>query len=767
MRVQNDILQRVNENDIEILNSNYNDFWEGITSIGNECFLGVGNLKYIYVPSTIKKVGKQAFTNCSKLEKVILSKNLLCICEDTFYGCTNLKTIVIPNNVSVIEKNAFGCCRKMTSIKLGKNLKVIGSYAFFNCFKLAKIVLPNNVEKIEEGAFYSSGLKKIYLNKNLKEIEEKAFAYCKSLETIVIPDSVKFLGKGTFEESSIRTISIGQNITYIPEECFHNCKNLERITIPQGVRTLKSHCFANSGLKEIKIKDGLMVIEKEAFLNCIDIEQIEIPKSVIEIGEDAFKGCKFNYIYKLSNGNCILSKYELVGKDIVESYNIRDIGEVYCKLLPYNNSEALERIKLLRKNGIVVTNECYENIGFMKKIFYNDNYDFMKKLSKKLDLAYTNKKYALSFYTLLYNLGAFSDDMKERQKSCNFIENLIDKYLIRLDDIQFITQDMDIVSYNPEWAEFIMNNSNFLDLIKIEKSGQYGLIAKTCNDFNKLKEFCRSNKGKQRYLKPTVTRAFQCFSNIQFDYVNETNEDIALELAKFTIRQSTFDEASDIREVYLEKRKSNRIDDHILKEELKENIFDEIDSLRAEILNDSKESTEILSDIASERFTYEFLSKYDPINFVIGKYCTCCAHLEGAGKGVVYASVLNPDCQNLVIRDNMGLIVAKAMLYINREQGYGVFNNFEVNDNIDEESKELIYAKIKKGVSDFANKYNELNKDKPITQINVGMGYNDLNAQVRKYEKRGKILQAIDFSADLCTYYDGDWQDEQYVIWKK
>ena len=58
-----------------------------------------------------------------------------------------------------------------------------------------------------------------------------------------------------------------------------------------------------------------------------------------------------------------------------------------------------------------------------------------------------------------------------------------------------------------------------------------------------------------------------------------------------------------------------------------------------------------LNEVANDKFTYEFLSKYDPRNFTLGKYCSCCAHLEGVGYGIMRASILHPDCQNLVIKN--------------------------------------------------------------------------------------------------------------------
>ena len=257
-------------------------------------------------------------------------------------------------------------------------------------------------------------------------------------------------------------------------------------------------------------------------------------------------------------------------------------------------------------------------------------------------------------------------------------------------------------------------------------------------------------------------------SSARFNNVNSFNKDIAETISLYTKRQESFDYATEIREEYLSLKEDNKINDHLLKEELKEkDIFQQIDEEREKTLNNTKETLIILNELANKRFTYEFLSKYDPKNFVLGKYCSCCAHLEGAGHGIMKASILHPDCQNLVIKDYKGKIIAKSTLYINRSQGYGVFNNVEIDHRFigDKNAMKMIHDKYIEAVSAFATEYNKKNPAKPLTQINVGMGLNDLTELLKKHEKKSStILKGINFSQ--FGGYNGDWQNEQYIVWE-
>ena len=97
-----------------------------------------------------------------------------------------------------------------------------------------------------------------------------------------------------------------------------------------------------------------------------------------------------------------------------------------------------------------------------------------------------------------------------------------------------------------------------------------------------------------------------------------------------------------------------------------------------------------------------------------------------------------------------------------------MFNNVEVNTNANAQDLDLIYNKYKEAINNFVTRYNEI-YDKKITKINVGMHLNDLEKLIRENDEKGNILQGIDFSmygVDV-RLYKGDWQDEQYVIWKK
>lgn len=82
---------------------------EGVTEIGEGAF-SCSHMPSVRFPSTLKKIGKQAFY--------------------LTFGLTNYSTITFPNGLEVIEDEAFGFCYFKKAIVLPASIKSIGKKAF-------------------------------------------------------------------------------------------------------------------------------------------------------------------------------------------------------------------------------------------------------------------------------------------------------------------------------------------------------------------------------------------------------------------------------------------------------------------------------------------------------------------------------------------------------------------------------------------------------------------------------------------------------------
>lgn len=721
-----------------------------VNCIGTRAFSGMRDLKTVIMEdSEYMSVGRGAFKGCKKLKTIKMSNGIRSL-EETFNECYNLKKINMPTSLRYIGDSTFYGCRTLRKIEIPDAVERIGWHTFGSCQKLKKIKLPQKLITISHGVFDNCHkLRKIELPPNVREIEEHAFFYCKHLKKINLPDSITTICSGAFKYcENLREIKIPNKLKVIKANTFADCKRLKKIVIPDSIETIELNAFEDaSRVKEIKLANVFQLYllpdelkDKMNFYFNDETHELIVTKSK----HKRIKGYrKIDY-----------SSYE-------PKYGCsRDVAVVMASLYSHEQIKNMGSIKYTIGGILMYLN--HHNYKEVLKEVMSNNKEYRRLIDNTLDM---HDVINFDIYRLAYSLGIFSENKVERQRACEFIINAFDKGKFNYDNVHMLLESLKFAPYNKEFAEFFMDKKNFDKLLELEKNGNEGIVGKIHSSFNNIKEFGRSNRGEQRYRKLTIDMCLEYFEKVRFNGLTEETKDIAEELHKYTNSQSAFDNAKEIREEYLKLQKENGIDEHILTEEL----FSEIEELKEDIVYDTSITLDNLNKLSNSKFSYEFLSKYDPKNFTLGKYCSCCAHIEGVGFGIMRASIIHPDCQNLVIKNEKGEIIAKSTLYVNREQGYGLFNNVEVSKKIIyKEDKHLIYMQYIQAVNEFVKQYNKKNIIK-IKQVNVGMGLNDLREFIENNHEESKILKGIDFFGygKQGLTYMGDWQGEQCTIYKK
>lgn len=111
----------------------------GVSSKKTVSFAGSSkSASKVKIPSTVTKIGKNAFKNC-----------------------TSLKSVTVPKNVTSVGTNAFYNCKKLTTVKFsGTKITKIGKDAFANIAKKSVINVPKSKEKAYKKLLNKAGYKK-------------------------------------------------------------------------------------------------------------------------------------------------------------------------------------------------------------------------------------------------------------------------------------------------------------------------------------------------------------------------------------------------------------------------------------------------------------------------------------------------------------------------------------------------------------------------------------------------------------------------------
>lgn len=734
----NEILKNVS---LAQLEEDPSSFWHGIKEIGANAFsFFVGN--EIFVPNGVKQIHYEAF----------------CF--------SDIKQIFLPSSVVELGDRAFAYSQEIKSIDLSKTkIKTIGESTFEGCYSLRSINLPKTCKEIGENAFFNcNNLRTISLPRRIEKLPSKCFMNCNSLVDIDFPKALQEIGESAFE----------------------NCTNLEEVVLPFGVEKIKSR----------------------AFCNCSNLSYIYIPSSFFVYGTDVFKNCPLRYIS--FNRDC---SRELSNKPQQQSHSkqVFDLLNCYRNILNFSYmGETKEEIETLvaaaeiaEKNKLKLTSEFVYALKYAGQFdaFCFSNFNFFHQIQSLLpkDISEENLTALLTF---AFDIGCFSNSQKLAQRSTEWLKERLTKKEIVISELSSLFSDWKPNGENEEFSNFLFSknqNKNITIFEQIKKEFDYSIFLKKIYE-----EFCDpngrlSNGGRFRDEKgnlmfaiahkyvdengnehtrrknriPTVELFRDYFVNTKFFEV-ETEEDAKI-IAEFSkwhgIKQDDFSEAKQIMREY----QTNNIPANILGFHLN-GLEKDIEAF--------KRKTQVLFDIGvqdaeyvakqiteqAREFTFDWIEKNDPMNFCLGLYCDCCATLANVGHGIAKSVFVNPNIQNLVIKDNDGLPVAKSTAFLNPDEGYVVFNNVEVSKRVPEEKKDDLFREFLRGVYAFAEAFNKKNPKKPINVMTVGMSHNDLENQIKKELKKTRPLQGFHFGiyGSYARDYDGDWMNAgQYKLWEK
>ena len=112
-------------------------FGEGVTSLGNYIMAHDAALASVSLPSTLEKIGLQAFASCSQLAEIDIPAAVTEVGQSAF-SSSGLTAAVLPG-VKTIKSQAFAQCRQLESVELGADVDTIYANAFKGCEALRRV----------------------------------------------------------------------------------------------------------------------------------------------------------------------------------------------------------------------------------------------------------------------------------------------------------------------------------------------------------------------------------------------------------------------------------------------------------------------------------------------------------------------------------------------------------------------------------------------------------------------------------------------------
>lgn len=332
---------------------------EGVTEIKENAFATLShsdsiNTVEIILPSSLRKIGKEAFAYVNQIEKITIKDGIEVIGKNAFVAC-QAKEINLPDSVRKIEQDAF-----KSALVEKINLK--------------------NVEVIGDNAFSKSSLKSVRIPKSVISLGTSAFINCKNLE------KVSFFAKTNIPEccfagcKKLREFNLYSKPEKIGEMAFYTCEKLTKFPIPETVEEIGAKAFAQTKLNRFIAPPSLRVIKSCAFYSCTELKEIDFSKAEsLEIQEHAFRDTGITSLNIGPNVKAVGVLAFGCNKNLKTVYYAPDINDVpeHC----FVHCPNLDSIVF--SDGIqAIRNAAFENTGFtslnkeLKKIILIEPFAF-------------------------------------------------------------------------------------------------------------------------------------------------------------------------------------------------------------------------------------------------------------------------------------------------------------------------------------------------------------------------------------------------------
>ena len=262
--------------------------------------------------------GAYAFRG-AQIKELKLTPYMTSIAASAFSACRNLKTINIPSSISKIGADAFKDCDGLVgTIVIPKTISEVGSDVFTNCLNIDEIVFEEGGILQEIGTRFANhtGIKRLDVPAYIHHIKSDAFGNCGQLTKVILrhPDLTleEFVFNSTFYLVTAGPIewdkgagnSLKYNIEYawtekIPDYAFSARTNfrqsyLDSITFPKDLKEIGFAAFRGASLEANDLvfpaptsDTHFLTIGEEAFYNT-DLVDLDLPAHIRSVGKRAF-----------------------------------------------------------------------------------------------------------------------------------------------------------------------------------------------------------------------------------------------------------------------------------------------------------------------------------------------------------------------------------------------------------------------------------------------------------------------------------------------
>lgn len=323
-------------------------FPEGLESIGKKAFEDCYSLLSLDIPKSVKSIEESAFWGCEHLENVWSLGSVEAIEPNTFEGC-NLKYIHLPSTLKRIGDNAFNYNIELRSIELPDSVEELGKSVFAYCYKLEHINLCESIRKIGDFCFYECPLKEVRLPSSLLHLGVRPFDCIENIitkpnslfvassgmlkntktgnlecyfgkESSLVLSGIKSFSPLAFYKSQVENVTILESVKVISEYAFYEARKIRSVSLPNQLEVINTGAFCEcSNLLRIIIPESVKEIQSSSFYHCMSLKSIVFKGSKTKVSESIINRIGYNNFPIAYHSHCELmgsTKFDSIHREV-------------------------------------------------------------------------------------------------------------------------------------------------------------------------------------------------------------------------------------------------------------------------------------------------------------------------------------------------------------------------------------------------------------------------------------------------------------------
>ena len=354
---------------------------EGVTSIAKYAFFNYSALTSVQLPSTLNRIGVNAFASCKNIDYVSLADNSELTIISNFSDFEGTKWyknqpdgLIYLGNILLKYK---GTVPQNENVELKAGTRVIADKAFYNQSNLTDITFPGTVEYVGKSAFEGTGWLDSQPDGEMY-IDNALFQYKGSMPIeeyeYLIKDGTVSVSPQAFKGKKITSVGFPSSVEYIGESAFYYCTNLAETVLPSDskLKYIGENAFLScSKLKAFDFPQGLEVIENNAFSGCYGINSVVFPASVEYIGLTVFSSATTITVDSNNKYYCSDGYGVVFNKDKTILYFAPKIIDGYVYTVPDGVIEVYDRAFYECSINEITFSESVKSIG--ESAFYHSS----------------------------------------------------------------------------------------------------------------------------------------------------------------------------------------------------------------------------------------------------------------------------------------------------------------------------------------------------------------------------------------------------------